>query len=324
MKEASKSILVTIGITCFNAENTIEKAIEGALNQEWENKEIIIVDDGSSDNSQLLIKKKISSCKILFIKNSSNKGASYSRNQIIKRSKGQLICFMDDDDFSDSKRVRLQVSEFIKNGFPKVKKMACATGLRKQYSNGYFKEYMPIGSFGALPKGEELVDFLLFYEKKNGTDYGFALPTCSLMIDKYCFEKFGDFDLNLKRVEDMDMTIRLAIGNVKFISVKEILVIQKANLFNEKTSVDNYNSEVFLIKKYKNYLTKKGLFTHSLLWCKLRFYYFKRNYIRCIFILLRLIFFNPKRTLIHFIKTSFKRLIHDFRNGSIFFPFKNF
>ena len=59
------------------------------------------------------------------------------------------------------------------------------------------------------------------FEKKKGIDYGFALPTCSLMIDKYCFDKFGYFDLNLKRVEDMDMTIRLSMGNVKFLSAKE-------------------------------------------------------------------------------------------------------
>ena len=41
------------------------------------------------------------------------------------------------------------------------------------------------------------------------------------MIDKYCFDKFGYFDLNLKRV-DMDMTIRLSMGKVKFLSTKEI------------------------------------------------------------------------------------------------------
>ena len=138
------------------------------MKQEWENKEIIIVDDGSSDKSELIIKKKIYYYEILVIKNSSNKGTSYSRNEIIKKSKGALICFMDDDDFSDSKRIKLQVNEFIKNGFPKVKNMACCTGIKKQYSNGYFKEYMPMGSSGALPSGTELTDFLLFYEKKKG------------------------------------------------------------------------------------------------------------------------------------------------------------
>ena len=66
MSKSHKEIFVTIGITCFNAEKTIEKAIEGALNQEWVNKEIIIIDDGSTDNSRTLIEKKISNGKILF------------------------------------------------------------------------------------------------------------------------------------------------------------------------------------------------------------------------------------------------------------------
>ena len=121
MKESDQSIFVTIGITCFNAEDTIEKAIDGAINQEWANKEIIVVDDGSKDNSQMIIEKKISKNKILFIKNKSNRGASYSRNKIIEKSKGDLICFMDDDDFSDPRRIKLQVDEFIKKGFPKIK-----------------------------------------------------------------------------------------------------------------------------------------------------------------------------------------------------------
>ena len=48
--------LITIGITCFNAENTIANAIKSALNQDWLNFEIIVVDDCSIDNSQNIIK----------------------------------------------------------------------------------------------------------------------------------------------------------------------------------------------------------------------------------------------------------------------------
>ena len=59
----------------------------------------------------------------------------------IEISKGNLICFMDDDDFSDNKRVTLQVKEFLSNGFPKKKYMACCTGVRKEYPNGYFKDF---------------------------------------------------------------------------------------------------------------------------------------------------------------------------------------
>lgn len=320
MNQSLDNICVTIGITCFNAEKTIKRAILSALNQDWDNKEIIIVDDGSLDGSQKIIEKSISNNKIIFIKNTTNKGTSYSRNKIIEVAKGNLICFMDDDDYSDSQRVTLQVEEFLSNGFPNIKYMACCTGLRKEYSNGYSRNFLPMGTKGSLPSGKELVNFLLFFEQQNGVDYGFGLPTCSLMISKYCFKKFGKFDLNLKRVEDMDLTIRLSFGNVVLISVKKIMVTQKANKFSNISSRENYKSEIILINKYKNYLIEKGLFKHSILWCKLRFYYFQRNYTKCLFILIRLFLYNPQRTIIHFLKTSFKRLFHDIKNGSISFP----
>ena len=137
MRKSLQDICVTIGITCFNAEDTINRAIKSALDQDWQNKEIIIIDDFSCDNSELIIKKtiSISGTNIVYIRNKSNRGTSYCRNKIINKSKGDLICFMDDDDLSDPRRVRLQVKQFINNGFPKQKNMACCTGIKKEYSN---------------------------------------------------------------------------------------------------------------------------------------------------------------------------------------------
>ena len=48
--------LITIGITCFNAEETIEIALKSAFSQDWSNYEVIVVDDGSSDNSIEILK----------------------------------------------------------------------------------------------------------------------------------------------------------------------------------------------------------------------------------------------------------------------------
>ena len=100
----------------------------------------------------------------------------------------------------------------------------------------------------------------------------------------------------------MDLTIRLSLGNVKFLSVKKILVNQNANRSSNLSSQENYKSEILLIKKYKNYLIEKGLLQHSLMWCELRLNYFKRRYIKCFFILIKLIISNPLRTIIHFQK----------------------
>ena len=319
MDKFLESPKVTIGITSYNAEKTIVRAINCALNQTWSNKEIIIVDDGSIDSSKLLIKKAIEGKKIKFLNHSVNKGASFSRNQIIKNSNSELICFMDDDDYSDSQRIQKQVIQIIKSGYPNKELIACCTGIKKVYKNGYQKILYPLGSNGSPPKGNELADFLLYFDKKKGVDYGFSLPTCCLMITKKCFESYGYFDHELKRVEDMDLTIRLSMGDIIFTSVREILVIQNADIFSQEGSLKNFKSEIILINKYKDYLIRKKVFEYSLLWTHLRLNYFQFKYKKCIIIFMKLFYKKPIRTISHILETGSKRVIHDFKNNSISF-----
>ena len=101
--------LVTIGILCFNAESPILNALNSALNQTYKKKEIIVIDDCSTDNSLKLIKESKYIKDIKVFKNKQNKGAAYCRNIVSKKSKGSYICYMDDDDFSDKKRIELQI-----------------------------------------------------------------------------------------------------------------------------------------------------------------------------------------------------------------------
>ena len=322
MNIMSNKIKVTIGITCYNSENTIDRALNCAINQEWSNKEIIVIDDGSTDSSVLKIEQAIKDKDIVFIKNKVNKGTSFSRNQIVKNSNSEFLCFMDDDDYSDPQRIKKQVLKIIESGYPKNKFIACCTGIKKVYKNGYTKNMNPIGTNGRVPIGNELANYLLFYEKKKRVDYGFSIPTCCLMITKNCFNEFGFFDTKLRRVEDMDLIIRLSLGNIIFTAVKEILVTQNADVFSEKISYKNFSSEIELIKKYKNYLDSKRLFEYSLLWPKLRLNYFRFKYLNCFFILLKLLLKNPLRTVPHFLETASKRFIHDIKNNSI--SFSNF
>ena len=65
---------VTIGILCFNSKDTIMRAIKGALKQTWENKEIIVIDDNSTDDSYKLIKGSEYKDQILLIRNQENYG----------------------------------------------------------------------------------------------------------------------------------------------------------------------------------------------------------------------------------------------------------
>ena len=80
MNRYDKNLKVTVGITCFNAKETIQKSIESALNQSWLNKEILVVDDASIDNSTEIIKNFKNHKNIKIILNKKNMGAAYSRN----------------------------------------------------------------------------------------------------------------------------------------------------------------------------------------------------------------------------------------------------
>ena len=139
----NKLPLITIGITCFNARLTIKRAILSAINQTWTNKEIIIVNDFSDDDSQAIIEDLIKREKnIKLINNNKNLGCAYSRNVIIKNAIGEFIAFFDDDDFSRDDRLFLQYKKILSyEAISKNELIACYASGQRIYPNGYIKEF---------------------------------------------------------------------------------------------------------------------------------------------------------------------------------------
>ena len=219
---------------------------------------------------------------------------------------------MDDDDYSELNRIELQTKKILQSGYPNKKFIACCASMERKYKTGYKRVLISMGINGRLPIKNELANFLLFFEKKKGVDYGFGLPTSSLAITKDCFRKVGYFDESLERVEDMDLSIRLSLEGVIFTSVKDVLVRQESNTNIKKTYL-NFLSEVKLIKKYKNYLENKKLFFHSLHWPYLRYFYFIKSYRKALITLILLLLRNPLRTIIHFCQTGIARILLELR-----------
>ena len=89
------NIKFSIIIPAYNAENSIQKSIDSILNQTYNNYEIIVVNDGSTDNTINLIEKN-SKIKII---NQKNLGVSSARNTGIENAKGDFIAFIDADDY---------------------------------------------------------------------------------------------------------------------------------------------------------------------------------------------------------------------------------
>ena len=99
--------LVSIIIPVFNAESFLSETIKSAISQSWENKEIIIIDDGSSDCS-LEIAKQFENHWIKIF-SQVNKGASSARNYGLKEAKGEYIQFLDADDLLSKNKIERQV-----------------------------------------------------------------------------------------------------------------------------------------------------------------------------------------------------------------------
>ncbi len=114
--------LVSILIPCYNSANWISETLESALAQTWPNKEIIVVDDGSTDNS-LAVAKSFES-PIVKVISQENRGASAARNRALQESQGDFIQYLDADDLLAPDKIERQVrflssegnSDFVASG----------------------------------------------------------------------------------------------------------------------------------------------------------------------------------------------------------------
>ena len=91
---------LSVIIPVYNTEKYLKKCLESVIKQTYKNLEIIVINDGSTDNSNKIIEKYVTKYpqKIKYIEQE-NRGQAYSRNLGIKLSKGELITFVDSDDY---------------------------------------------------------------------------------------------------------------------------------------------------------------------------------------------------------------------------------
>lgn len=109
----SKDIpLITIIIPVYNAEKRIEQCICSVLSQTYNNFELILINDGSTDNSRIICEKYARLDNRIITIHKENGGVSTARNIGIKQAKGEYICFIDSDDWVDN----IYIESFFHNG----------------------------------------------------------------------------------------------------------------------------------------------------------------------------------------------------------------
>jgi glycosyltransferase involved in cell wall biosynthesis len=308
--------LVTIGLTCFNAHDTIARAISSVLTQDWPNIEVLIVDDASTDGSLACAQAVMAGDpRFRIIRHPYNIGTGGARNTILSDAKGEFLAFFDDDDESMPSRISKQVATLIayeqRTG---ARLVACyASGIRR-YPNGHILSLPAIGSRGAeAPNGPGVSDYLLIYRRHTGWFYGSGTPACALLARRRTFTAAGGFDANLRRVEDADFAIRLAMLGGHFVGSAETLFVQYATSTGDKAPEKNLEAQLRLATKNEPYLRSIGRYYYARHWPKLRYWHFKRRYGRFLFELAGLYARHPVEVTAQLLSTGPQRLRHERR-----------
>jgi glycosyltransferase involved in cell wall biosynthesis len=180
---------VSVIIPAYNQENYLQKAIQSVLNQTYQTLEILVVDDGSTDETAQ-VAKAFPDERIRYIYQE-NRGLSAARNTGIRQSTGKFITFLDSDDQFLPEKIETLVNILETNpdfGFAAGQAIPV-----DEYEH-------PIGDLFDTPLPDDKRQLLL----------GNPLHVGSVMVERSWQEKVGYFDESLRSYEDWDMWLRLA------------------------------------------------------------------------------------------------------------------
>lgn len=182
---------VSVIIPTYNCAHYLEQAIESAMNQTYRDLEIIVLDDGSTDDTAQVVRKY--EANIRYIRQD-NRGLPAARNHAIESSSGELIALLDADDWWEPTKLAEQVSILVED--PEL--CLVYSDLEVVFDDGSiipsFLSSRPLAASGYV------FDKLL--------QSGFILPSTVLLRRSY-LEQVGMFDESMRSHEDIDLWLRM-------------------------------------------------------------------------------------------------------------------
>lgn len=284
--------VVTIGLTCFNAMKTINRAIESAQAQNWPNIDIVVVDDCSTDGSYEFV-QHIDGVRAF--QQDKNSGVAAARNRILKEAHGAFICFFDDDDVSRFDRVILQYERICYyEGRYEEELVICHSAREQHYPDGVVRIEGTMGCAenDEVPKGGDVARRIL-YGQPSSDVFG-SCATCSQMARREVYNAVGGFDDTLRRNEDTDLNIRLALKGASFAGVSEPLVEQYMNLSADKNLLEEERLSLEMLSKYQEFIDKNFDYNFCVDWMRAKFLYYRGYKWKFTVSLLLLFFRSPK------------------------------
>ncbi|MGH2079303.1 glycosyltransferase [Aerococcus urinaeequi] len=205
-------VKISVIMGAFNCENTITEALDSLWNQTFQDFEVVICDDGSTDNTLEILKKieKSNSHKVKLLFNEKNQGLNYTLNKCLKAAQGELIARMDADDISLPNRFETQL-------------LFLQTHEEIDFVSSNMIYFDETGDWGksSLKKNPEPHDFV-----KNS-----PFAHAPVIIRREAYEKVEGYTVedSLLRVEDYHLWIKLYSEGFKGANIEEPLYKMREN-----------------------------------------------------------------------------------------------
>lgn len=197
---------MSVVLPTYNRANLLGRAIQSVLNQTYRNFELIIVDDGSKDDTDEVI-SRFRDPRLIFLQHKSNLGGAAARNTGINKSQGEYIAFLDSDDLWLEEKLEKQI-ELIGKAPHHIG--VVYTGMLRFEGNQI--KYYP-------PPEVKVIDHNIHHQllKKN------FIGTPATLVRRECFQSVGMFDERLPRLQEWELWIRVS-AEYDFLFIDQPLV----------------------------------------------------------------------------------------------------
>ncbi len=208
----SETPRISVIIPAYNSERYILRAVESVFDQTYKNWKIIVIDDGSTDNTRQVLEPYGDVIQYVY---QENQGAAIARNRACELARGEFLAFLDADDFFLPEKLAKQIACFeadhslgmVQNGWLMVDE----TG----------KDIYPAMPWEDSPN-LDLETFVLYK----------SVRPSAIMLRREWWERLGGFDPRFPPTEDLDFALRLALKGCKCMWLKEILTCYRQHESN--------------------------------------------------------------------------------------------
>ncbi|MEF8814588.1 MAG: glycosyltransferase family 2 protein [Halovenus sp.] len=191
----SSPVEVSVVLPTYNRADVLARSVESVLEQTFEDFELVVVDDASTDRTDAVI-EQFDDDRLRYVRHDENRGAAAARNTGIREARADIVAFQDSDDVWDERKLEKQVAAFESSS---DRVGVVYTGLHRQFEN--VRTHVPGHGMEPEKREGDIAESILRFN---------FVSTQAAAVRRSCFDRVGGFDDETPPLEDWELWIRIS------------------------------------------------------------------------------------------------------------------